>query len=205
MSLGMQLSQSPQPSQTHSLELSQAHRLSLRLALIGELWDERYEPQAVCPKCRRALTPTEIIGGFNQDPNDFTTECTGCCHRFPPELVCFGNASRVVLPFFCDSQTLHQLSGKERLSPKQLASEHPAIFRSAVIHHGSVRRAFERIGIRYPFEEIADWKDKVRGFLGRLPDTIIAECVDVSVKVIRLMRRELGIARFNPRLAMEED
>jgi len=178
--------------------------LSLRLALVQELRGERYEPRATCPKCGRKLTPVEIIHGFNQNPNDFTTCCTGCGYRFEPSLVCFSDGSQIVLPFWCESQTLEHLRGKETLPPEELARAYPAIYRSAIVHHGGIRRAFAKIGAEYPFEEIGDWRNKIRPFLGRLPDTIIATCVDVSVATIRGIRRRHGVRRYTVRKMLAE-
>lgn len=213
MSMGMSFGHRLRHTQrlTQSLRISQAHRLhlqehifTLRLALVQELRGERYEPSATCPKCSRKLTPMEIIRGFNQDPNDFTTCCSACGYRFEPGLVCFGNGTQIELPFYCDCQTLAQLHGKETLQPDQFAREHPAIYRSAIVHHGGIRRAFEKIGIQYAFEEISDWKNKILPYLGRLSDTIIAECVDVSASTIGAIRRKLGISRYTLRKTMDE-
>src|SRR3989344_2577748 len=84
-----------------SLRLSHAQRarlqnyaFALRMVLIGDLRNERYKPMGTCPACPRKLTPTEIIRGFNQDPNDFTTCCSECGRRFEPMLVCFGDGTR---------------------------------------------------------------------------------------------------------------
>ena len=197
---------------TQSLRLTQEQRLkvsqlsfSLRLQLIGELRSERYKPQASCPNCLRKLTPVEIIKGFNQDPNDFTTCCTNCGHRFAPILICFNDEIQIELPFYCDVQTLSKLPGKEELSPEQLLREYPGLYRSAIIHHGCIRRAFEKIGVKYVFEEISDWKSKILPFLGRMPDTIIADCVDASVAKIRAIRHKLGISRYTLRKALEDE
>lgn len=209
MSMGQRLRQSQRLGQ--SLRFSQEQRLLLqshcfnsRLALIKALRDEEYKPKAKCPSCGRELTPVEILKGFNQDPNDFTTGCSGCGHRFEPRLVCLGDYGTIELPFWCDSQTLARLRGLESLSPLELSNKHPAVYRSAIIHHGGFYRAFEKIGINYPFEEISDWKEKITPFFGRLPDTIIAECVNVSARVIRRIRQKLGISRYTLRQSLEE-
>jgi len=211
METGMYLTQGMRLTQRlgQSLELSQklqvqSHIFGLRMALIQELRGEEYRPTGNCPNCSRKLTPMEIIRGFNQDPDDFTTCCSGCGHRFEPKLICFGDGSQIEMPFFCGSQTLAQLYGKETLQPEQFARKYPAIYRAAIVHHGGIRRAFEKIGIQYPFEEIEDWKIKINSFLGRLPDTTIAELVDVSVPVIRAMRNKLGISRYTLQKALAE-
>lgn len=178
--------------------------LSARLALIQALRGEKYEPKAKCPECGRRLTAVEIIRGFNQDPYDFTTRCTRCGFRFEPRLICFHGEGRLELPFYCDSQALHQLRGLQNLTAEELAAKHPAVYRSSIVHHGGIRQAFAKIGIDYQQEEIHDWKNKIKPFLGKMPDTIIAECVDVSVNVIRRIRKKLGIERFTNKVIINE-
>ena len=206
-SLGMRMTQKLAQSLHLSLEQRikmQQFSFSLRMDLIKAIRNERYEPKATCPSCAREMTPVEIINGFNHDPNDFTTACSGCGHRFEARLICFGNGVTVELPFYCGLQALEKLRGKQNLSPEQLCRRLPGVYRSAIVHHGSIRRAFEELGIRYLFEEISDWKSKAGPFLGRMPDTIIADCVDASVKVIRAMRRKLGISRYTLSKTLEE-
>jgi len=209
MSLGMSFSLRPVLSQ--SLRLSQEQRIklaqsafSLRMRLVQVLRDEKYEPKGICPECLRKMTPVEIIKGFNRNSNDFTTCCSGCGYRFEPKLICFGEASQIEIPFFCGVQALEKLRGRENFSPEDLARKLPGVYQSAIIHFGSIRRAFEKLGVQYLFEEISDWKIKVQPFLGRLRDTIIAECVDVPVSAIRVMRRKQGIPRYTLRQSLEE-
>lgn len=209
LSLGHRLRQTQSLAQTLRLTQEQRHLLiqravSHRLALLEALREERYEPRGDCPRCSRKLTPAEILRGFNRDPEDFTTGCTACGHRFEPKLICFGANFSLELPFFCSSQTLAQLSGKEALSPETFARAHPALYRSAIVHHGGLRRAFALVGIAYPYKEVPDWMRKVEPFLGRMPDTVIAECADVLVRRIRRLRRSLGIGRYSLRAAIDE-
>ncbi len=181
-----------------------AHRFDLRLALLHVLRGVQYELRAYCQQCMRQLTPLEILRGFNADPTDFTTRCTGCGHRFAPTLMCWPNGEATELPFFCVSQTLAQLPGKETLTSEQFAREHAAIYRSAIVHHGGLRQAFAVIGIAYPHEETSDWRGKIAPFLGRMPDTVIAECVHVSADVIGRMRRRNGVPRYSLHAALAE-
>lgn len=180
------------------------HIFTLRLALAQELRGERYEPKADCPECGRKLTAVEIIRGFNQDPYDFTTRCTCCGFRFEPGLICLHGESQIELPFYCNSQTLNQLQGLQNLTIEELATKYPAIYRSSIVHNGGIRQAFAKIGIDYQHEEIRDWKNKIKPFLGKLPDTIIAECVDVPVSAIRRIRKKLGIERFTNKVIINK-
>lgn len=211
MRMGISLGQELRLTQRLAQRLTLAQRLrvqeqalAIRLELVGTLREEEYKPEATCPDCSRKMTSAEIVRGFSRDPKDFTTCCSGCGCRFEPHLVCFGDGSRVELPFYCNCQTLDQLPGKENLPPAELARLHPGVYRSAIIHHGGVRSAFEKMGINYPFEEISDWRNKIQPFLGRLPDTTIASCVHTSARVISIMRKKAGVSRFTIKKALEE-
>lgn len=177
------------------LELS-CYLFGARMELIQSLREEQYEPRATCPHCTRRLEAPEIIAGFNDDPRDFTTQCPKCRTRFEPRLICFAEGGNLELPFYCSQQILAQLPGKEALAPEEFSRLHPAIYRSTIVHHGGIRKAFGLVGLPYPFEEVDDWRHKIRPFLGRLPDTVIAGCAGVSAATIRAIRRKAGIRRF---------
>jgi len=182
----------------------QNHLFTTRMELLEALRGERYTPKAQCPRCHRELTSLEIISGFNQDPNDFTTRCSGCSHRFEPIIICFGKGSSVELPFYCSNQCLSRLGEAQHLAPDALSRKEPAIFRSVIIHHGTLKAAFKKIGIDYAFEEILDWQSKIMPFLGRMPDTVIAECSGISAKRVGTIRRKQKIKRFFARSALSE-
>ena len=184
----------------------QALTLSVRLALLDELHGERYDIQNKCPSCERFIEPIEILRGFRRDPNDFTTVCPGCKERFQPRLICrFRNGGYAELAFFCPSQTTHQISALGSRTPQEILKQVPALYRSALLHFGSLRSAFKTINIDYSFGETAeDWMGKVELFLGRLPDTVIAEAVNVSVGKIRTLRRNMNVRRYSAKRMLEE-
>ena len=199
MSLGCGMFQSAKLSAEQRLEQKTRLKLSILsqwLQLVGEMRGERYSPKGTCPECHRELNPVEILGGFNDDPNDFTTRCSGCGHRFQPILISFNGISSMEFPFFCDIQTLNKLQDKKDVCPDDLARLHPATYRSAIVHHGNLKNAFKKISIDYLFDEITDWRNKIKPFLGKLPDTRIAEALNVPVSSIRGMRRKAGLSRF---------
>lgn len=181
-----------------------AHVLSLRLALVEALHGVKYEPRAVCPACNRRLVPLEILKGFNADVNDFTTECTACHTRFDPKLVHSSAAGNIEMPFYCDTQTLSHIRGLESLSPEEFQRQEPALYHSAVVHRGSLRHAYAQINIAYAFDEVVDAREKVKPFLGRLPDTIISEVSGLKLSSIRSLRRKLGIRAASGETMLEE-
>ena len=181
---------------------------TLRLELVGALHggpngNRQYTPTAICPKCARNLTSIEIIKGFRDDTNDFTTGCSGCQTRFDPKLIWRNSAVRVEIPFFCNMQTQAQLAGLESLSPENFEKKHPALYHSAVVHNGTLKAAFERLHITYGFVEIVDPKEKIRPFLGRLPDTVIAEVSGIGINSVRRLRKGLQIAACTQRMMLE--
>lgn len=178
----------------------QAQRLNLRWQILTALNNERYEPQAVCPNlsCGRILDVVEILKGFRRDPLEITTECPKCRQRFQPHLIHFDtNYSRTELVFYCPSQALYQLQQVWAWEPAKIRHEKPSLFHSILTHFGGLRAAFLKIHIDYLFEDsAADWEDKIRPFLGRAPDTLIASCAGRSKSTIRQLRQSLNIKPY---------
>ena len=194
MSQGLSHSQRLEQALTQRQYLDQA--LSLKLSLIQELRGVQYNPRAECPKCGRKLSDLEILEGFNDDPNDLTTECTACFKRFKPMLVYRDDFSSAEIPFFCSVQALGRLRGMENLSAEEITRQEAGLYHSVIFHHGSLKAGFRQIGIEYPYDEVTGWQQKVNSFLGRLPDTVIAEHAGVTADRIGKLRRKLKIPRF---------
>lgn len=159
--LELRLKQEPTLQQKLRLE---AKILNLRLQLIGKVHDEEYQPHATCPQCDKKLTPLQIIKGFKRDENDYTTKCPRCRHRFEPKIICTRATGATTLQFFCSSQTLGQLHGKEKLSPAEIQKDFPALYQSALAHFGGLTQAFQKNGVNYGFPEptIPQWEKKVK-------------------------------------------
>lgn len=188
-----ELSQRVEMSMDQRLEA----RYTLRLALIESIHGRRYKPQAKCPKCSRKLTLLEILKGFSADPTDYDTTCTGCGTRFQAQLIHHSPAGNIEMPFLCDEQSQWQLRGLEHLSPEEIMKKEPPAYHSALAHNGSLKRTFAKMGIEYGFTELADAKRKITPFLGKLPDTVIAEVSGLSVGVVRSLRKKLNIERYS--------
>ncbi len=208
MGPGMSLELRPSLRQEVSLRqqnvLIQEHVLSLRISLIHALTGSEYKPYARCPQCERELAPREIIAGFNTDPNNFDTTCTRCGHRFAPILRYANQHGSGEMPFYCSAQALEKLRGMEGLSPEVLRKKEHAAYNSAIVHHGSLKAAFAKIGVKYAFVELTDPKRKITPFLGRLPDTVIAELSDVSVHSVRQLRKKLRIGACSRQSMLDE-
>lgn len=204
MSLVMYMGHSLRQRQTLEHRMTQSQRLLVRdriamlqISLGGALIGERFQPDARCPSCSKKMNAGEILAGFNRDPQDFTTKCPKCGHRFAPHLIAFGNGSQIELAFYCPSQVLGMLSGHENLAPDEFARLHPAVYRSAIAHYGTLRNAFAQKGVAYPFTEADGWRAKIRPFLGKLPDTTIARAVNVSPGTVRRLRAKRHIKAFS--------
>lgn len=163
--------------------------------LLAAVYEEKYTPEGTCPSCRKRLSKLDILRGFNDSPRDYTTGCPQCHHRFRPQLVVVTTSSKLEIPFYCALQTLDRLRGKEAISPDTLEKEDLATARSAIFHFGSLRFAFRELKVEYTFAVMDEsWKQKVRPFLGKLPDKVIASAVGVEDSHVRDYRRSFKIA-----------
>ncbi len=207
MSMSMSMRQEQRQTMRMSLEQRAAyddHIHGLVLSLSGAIREERYEPTARCPSCFTAMKPMEILRGFTNDPDDFTTGCTKCEKRFEPHLICFGHGSSVELKYYCPCQVLGRLRNLSSRQPEEIAREMPSEYRSAIIHHGTLRAAFKKIGVDYSFPEISGWESKAQPFLGKLPDAVIARCCGVSPTAVRRRRYAAKLPTFNRWKALRE-
>lgn len=178
--------------------------LTGKLALLQILTLTTYNPVGVCPKCNYKLSKMEILKGFNRDPNDYTTLCVRCKHRFEPRLITYGRTGGAELPFYCLFQAVEQLRRiGNSVSPDVISKDHPAVYHSLIVHCGTIKAAFERIGFPYPFKERfkekEDWKEKILPFLGQMPDAVIADCTGLSSSTIGRVRKREKIPSFTER------
>lgn len=183
---------------SHSMRTDlQTHMLEVWRDMIASLRGERYEPQPLlCKKCRHTLTALEILKGFSSDPLDTTTACPKCGTRNQPLLGYRTDAGSVTIEMLCAAQTLHALKGWDILSPKAIESHDPSAYKSAVYHFGGLAQAFKEIGVKYTEESFDGWLEKVAEFLGKLPDTKIAQAINKPASFVRKLRHKLGIKRF---------
>lgn len=202
LGLGFSLRQTQSLRQTLALRQEQrilirAHQLRLRLALLQEIRQEVYMPAATCSKCGYTLTVAEILDGFLADPTDYTTCCPKCATRFTPIIRCGEvGISTSEVGFYCSVQSLAQLDGKQHLSTTEFAKQHAALYHSAVFHFGCLTHAFKKVGVTYAQEDLSGWQTRVEPYLGKLPDTLIAQFVNVSPRTLARFRKAKGIAKY---------
>jgi len=199
MSLGLSFVQRQELSPQQLLNQRLAQKFELTQELIATIYDSGqliYQPNAVCPKCRHELTSVEILRGFRPVPTDPTTRCPKCKHRFQARLLAHRGSTRAEIIFLCPCQTLSQLQfwrSQGKSWDKFEKSEH-GVYRSALIHFGSLKSALSLIGVLdYEEPPTPNWQSKVRPFLGQLPDAVIARTVKQPASAIRRFRLGMGI------------
>lgn len=204
MTMGMTIRQRQEPVQRQAMTQAQvlAVRMTIRMELLQAIWGSEYGDQfkvdEQCPSCRARLTLEEILKGFSAEPTDTFSTCPRCKARFQPQLRGLRTQSGdVELAFYCECQTLHALQGKENVPFAELVMT--AYGRSALIHFGSLTKAFATMGVKYTAEaeKRKGWQDRIATFLGRVPDTLIATVVGVSAKTVQKYRRERGVGAFS--------
>lgn len=198
MHMGFSLTQKTEirltTEQRQELKHQQAQIL---LELAQAIHDYTYQELADCPDCGHRLSPREILEGFLPSPTDTTTMCPKCQCRFQPLLIAAaGHGSSVQVNFLCPDQALHALTGLGNQTPEMIQRNNASAYQSTLVHFGSLRAAFARLGITYTLEDLQMWKVKVIPFLGQLPDSVIAGIVGVSHTTIGNMRKRCGIPRF---------
>ncbi len=202
MSMGFAFRHSIQPtvafrlSHSHSQAITN-HLIQLRVNLVSQIAGVVYDPSMNCPTCKRHLTMLEVLKGYTNDPLDLRTTCPKCETRFEATLRSGGTE----LVWYCPDQALHALRGNHGMSQKEILEWSPAVYHSALIHFGTISNAFKQLEVEYKHEEVTDWHGKVQPFLGKMPDTTIAEVVGTSAKKIGSLRRSLGIDPFRRSLS----
>lgn len=212
MSMGMSMgfSQSLRPEQTLSQQLTQEQQqklevritavvahVAIRIQILQALHPGgRFQPNGNCPSCGHEMSVEEILRGFSPDPRDTLTRCPKCKKRFQPQMVSRDSVSTTSIPFYCENQTVEKLRRLGHLAFEQLLKEYPAVVTSARFYWGGVTKGFSLAGIVYKGEPKPTWRDKVKNFLGKCPDSVIAEVVGVSETSVRRFRKSEGVKSF---------
>jgi hypothetical protein len=178
-------------------------QLQRRRELVEALHGEKYTPRASCPECSHDLSDYEIMKGFKDDPRDYTTCCPKCQHRFLPRMFHVREGGTTDIAFYCPMQILDRLPALKDVPLDEFRTKHAAEYSSAVIHFGGLKQAFAKIDLIYAHEAALDWKNQVGSFLGKMPDTVIAELVGAKAWAVRRLRRDQGILAYSRRVEAE--
>jgi len=210
MGLSMQMSQTLSLTQRQMADLRLEQKCGLIQSLLDVVYDDGeliYRPEAICPNptCRHRLTTVEMLRGFRPDPTDPTTGCPKCQTRFRAKFIAARTAGRVEVVFLCPCQTLSQLRFFETQGQDwaSLAKKESGVFRSALFHFGSLKAALQKIGVEYDEPEPPDWQEKIKPFLGILPDALIGRIVKKPTHQIRRFRKKLGLKACDRRYGDE--
>lgn len=204
LSMSMGLVQQAEQSLAQRLEHRQrleqrlsAQSLTMRVAILSALHPrDAFHPEGHCPGCGYKMSHEEILRGFSDDPYDTTAACPKCSKRFQPRLVSQSLAAKIELPFYCELQTLGKLEELEDDSFEEIQKSHPAVLASARYYWGTLTKGFALLDIEFEGEPQLSWKDKVNGFLGQCPDSLIAETCGVASSTVSRLRRKLGIPAY---------
>ena len=159
----------------------------------------KYYPENSCPICHHHLKLTEILKGYSDDPKDLQTQCPRCKTRFEARL----RSDAAQLRWYCPNQALYALQeggSREILKPEEIMQWNQSVYHSLLTHFGSVANAFKQLGITYTHGEVPNWHSRVKPFLGKLPDTVIAQIVGTSRNIINALRKSFGVPAFNRRV-----
>lgn len=206
----MELSQSLRTDlhQRQELTLEQRHAVKLELeqrllGLISAVRDFSFTPKGVCPNCSHKMDSIEILEGFSRDPKDPRTTCPKCKHQFSAKLVVSDNHSSVEILYYCPDQVLEILRiepSMTLISPSEFRQHHAAVFHSAVRHFGSLTSAYEKVDVKYLFQELPPEEEllqKAEPFMGTLSDSVIARVIRVHTKKVYRYRKAKGIKAYN--------
>lgn len=186
------------PQQTIAMRAALRQRLETRVTLallpirseiVAALYpDGNFQPGGSCSSCGHNPTAEEILRGFSNDPFETTTACPRCSNRFQPRFIAQGNASSIELPMYCELQTLVKLEDLIGSSFEEIRRNHPAVLASARYYWGSLTAGFRLLEIEFLGEPPVQWQERLGAFLGKVPDTMIAEIAGSSRSAVRSLR-----------------
>jgi hypothetical protein len=84
----------------------------------------------------------------------------------------------------------------EGMSFEKIRAEYPAVLASARYYWGSLTKGFERLDVKFEGEPELSWKDRVLAFLGKCPDSVIAEVCGVGKSAVWRLRTKHKIAAY---------
>jgi len=126
--------------------LSQRQELSLVQVLRQTVTDTIITSRGICPECEHHLSEEEIRAGWNTDPQDYTTQCPQCEHRFQAHLF-LSRQGKIIgeQPYLCLQQLFAGLQAARRgkrqiLGEVYLSENHPMLFWNMIRHFATYNK-----------------------------------------------------------------
>lgn len=188
---------------TMSMIAKPAEQNMLRASLSNALASDVCVPHAYCLCCLRPLGFDEIGQGFSADPLDTSMRCPREICGGPVSVVLrrhLAPAALVETELYGPRQTIAKLTAEyASLEPMRMRAAHASLYYSAIFHFKTLNRAFAQAKIPYSHPEVHGWERTAVDYLGKVPDSYIAQCASVSIKKIRALRTARRIAPYHPR------
>lgn len=175
--------------------------LALKLNLISNLNGVIYTPGTLCPTCKYKLTLVEVLKGYSGDPTNLHTTCPKCKEKFIAKL----HSGAAELIWYCPDQALHEIIGKQYMTPAEILKWKPAVYHSILSHFGNIKNAFKKIGVEYNHKPLPDWQMIVRPFLGLIPDAEISRILGIKIYLVRELRQAMGITKYCKKKLLKYD
>ncbi len=135
------LSMGPRMVMRQSLNLTLTKELKMKIAATV------ITPRAVCPECGYQMDEDEVRAGWLEDPQDFTTQCPECNHRFVAALETRNRETghEASFRYLCQNQlfwamrNLLQLHERSRIGQVFLEGTSPELFWNLIRHYGTYK------------------------------------------------------------------
>lgn len=163
------------------------------------------KPLVQCPQCKEQLSRDLKALIYSSNVADPRVICPKCTFRFHPRLVVgIPNKGDYVFNLLSDKHTIFYLRDWSDLKPREIFAKNPGVYFSAIYNFGSIENAYKKSHVRYKHPEIPIWSDLVVPYLGKISDHDIASCVITTPDAISILRRSLGIRKYNKLVVLKE-
>lgn len=159
----------------------------LTLKMTSEL-TPGYHEITKCPTCGWVLSKSERLMCYTTDLSNIKTRCYKC-KSFYHAYIQLGDCKYVL---YAQRHIIFRLRNLWSKTPDEILKLHPAFYHSCVYNYGNITKAFLAAKIKYIYKENQDWQEKVKPFLGKLTDKVIADVVRVDPSVITKLRKTNG-------------
>ena len=142
---------------------------------------------AQCKRCGYSFPETNIVMEFSKlkKENILFIRCNKCGYGSVDPKITSNDIP--ICTFRSQFLTLSMLKYEdiESLDPERIKSDYESVYHSAIFYYGSLKNAFSFVSKNYKYEEIPDWKVKIRPLVGQFSVSLISKMSGVSEKKIQ--------------------